>query len=276
MAVKRYKPTTPGRRGMTSADTRDVQSVKPKKSLVGAKKSSTGRNHSGRITSRRRGGGAKRRQRRVSYQLPEGAEGWIQSIEYDPNRSSHVALVRLDSGEHVYIIAGSKMRTGQRVAAGEEAPVKAGNRLPLAAIPLGSSIYNIELKVGGGGQLVRSAGARARLTSKEGDWAHVRLPSGEVRLIHLHAYATLGNVGNEQHQNVKVGSAGRNRRRGKRPSVRGKAMNPADHPMGGGEGLTGPGRLPRTPWGSLAIGKKTRKRKRGSQQIVRGRKQKKR
>lgn len=249
---------------------------RPVKSLTSAPKSQTGRNHQGRVTTRHRGGGAKRRYRMVEFRPQDGMEATVESIEYDPNRSSHIALVRKRDNSYAYVLAGSGMGVGTTVKVGPQAEVRPGNRLPLSQIPLGSAIYNVELTQGKGGQLVRSAGARAQLSSREGDWAYVRLPSGEVRLIHQQCYATLGNVGNEQHQNVKVGSAGSSRRRGRRPSVRGKAMNPADHPMGGGEGLTGPGRLPRTPWGKPAIGKKTRRRKRGSNMIVRGRKQKKR
>ena len=276
MAVEQYKPTTPARRGMTTADNSDVTNSKPRKSLTATQRSKAGRNNTGRITTRHRGGGVKRRYRLIDYKLAPGTKATVESIEYDPNRTSHVALVKIDTDQYAYIIAGSKMKVGDEIEVGEEVAIRPGNRMPLAEIPLGSSIYNIEMTQGKGGQLVRSAGARARLTSKEGDWGYVRLPSGEVRLIHLKCYATLGNVGNEQHQNIKVGSAGRNRRKGKRPSVRGKAMNPADHHMGGGEGKTGPGRIPKTPWGKTAIGKKTRSRKRGSDMIVRSRHKRKR
>lgn len=277
MAIKHYKPTTPGRRGMTTQDTSGLSRNKPMKSLTATKKSTAGRSNTGQITTRHRGGsGVKRRYRVVDFKLKPGTQAVVESIEYDPNRSAHIALVKIDGGKYAYILAGNKMKLGDKVAAGDEIEVKPGNRLPLKSIPTGSTIYNIELTAGRGGQLVRSAGGRAQLQSKEGDWAFVRLPSGEVRLIHLNCYATLGSVGNEQQQNVKIGKAGRNRLKGKRPSVRGKAMNPADHPMGGGEGLSGPGRLPRTPWGKMAIGKKTRRRKRGSGQIVRKRSKKRR
>lgn len=272
MAVRPHKPTTPGRRGMTTQDTSTITTKNPRKGLTKPTNKRAGRNSTGKITTRHRGGGAKRRYRQVAFKLQDGTSATVESIEYDPNRSARVALVKTADEQYAYILAGSQMKTGDKITVGPEAEVKPGNRLPLRSIPLGSTVYNVELTEGSGGQLVRSAGARAQLTSKEGNYAYVRLPSGEVRLIHQNCYATLGSVGNEQHQNVKQGSAGRNRRRGKRPTVRGKAMNPADHPMGGGEGLSGPGRLPRTPWGKPAIGKKTRRRKRGNEMIVRGRK----
>lgn len=276
MAIQSYKPTTPARRGMTSADTSAITSKKPMKKLTTTKKKQSGRNSSGKITTRHQGGGAKQRYRIIDFKLKAGQKAEVETIEYDPNRSAYVALIKDSDGEYAYILAGSKMKVGDAITVGEDAPIKPGNRLPLGSIPLGSAVYNIELTIGKGGQLVRSAGARAQLTSKEGDWAFIRLPSGEVRLIHQNCYATLGSVGNEQHQNIKIGSAGRNRRKGKRPSVRGKAMNPADHPMGGGEGLSGPGRLPRTPTGKIAIGRKTRRRKRGNDLIIRKRSKKRR
>ncbi len=271
MAVEKYKPTTPGRRDMTSQDTSSITAKKPKKSLTAPKQRISGRGNDGKITTRHRGGGSKRKYRQVDFRLQDGIKGVVESIEYDPNRTARIALIKTEDEQYAYILAGAKMSVGDKIEAGSEAAIKPGNRLPLASIPLGSSIYNIEMHIGKGGQLVRSAGARAQLTSKEGEYAFVRLPSGEVRLIHQNCYATLGSVGNEQHQNITIGSAGRNRRKGKRPSVRGKAMNPVDHPMGGGEGLSGPGRLPRTPTGKIAIGKKTRRRKRGQELIVRSR-----
>lgn len=275
MAVSPHKPTTPARRGMSTADTQALTHKRSHKSLTTTRKPRAGRSHGGQITVRRQGSGAKRRYRLVDFRPEDGMQATVEAIEYDPNRSSNVALVRREDDSRAYLLAGSGMRVGDTVSVGPDADITSGNRLPLSHIPLGSSIYNIELTRGRGGQLVRSAGARAQLASREGEWAHIRLPSGEVRLIHQQCYATLGNVGNEQHQNIKVGSAGRNRHKGKRPSVRGKAMNPIDHPHGGGEGQT-MGRIPRTPWGKSAIGKKTRRRKRGSQLIVRGRKRKKR
>lgn len=272
MAVKQYKPTTPSRRGMTSRDTSAVTKKKPTKSLTTPRKGAVGRNVAGRITTRHRSRGAKKQYRLVDFRGAEGAYK-VESIEYDPNRSANVALIRnTETDKPYYVLAAAKMKAGAKITVGEEGAIKTGNRLKLSNIPTGSVIYNIELTPGRGGQLVRTAGARAQLTAREDDWAQVKLPSGEVRLIHLDCYATLGSVGNEQHGNIKWGSAGRRRRLGHRPNVRGKAMNPADHHMGGGEGLSGPGRLPKTPWGKMAIGKKTRRRKSTSKYIVRNRK----
>lgn len=272
MAVKQYKPTTPARRGMTSRDTSKVTKKKPAKALLAPKQRTSGRNTQGRITTRHRGGGAKRHYRLVDFRGHPGTYR-VEAIEYDPNRSANIALIQdQSSGKQYYVLAGSGMKTGTTITVGEETDIKPGNRLRLANMPLGSFIYNVEVVAGKGGQLARSAGAQAQLVAREGDWAQIKLPSGEVRLIHVTCYATLGSVGNEQHQNIKWGSAGRRRRLGRRPSVRGKAMNPADHPMGGGEGLSGPGRLPRTPWGKIAIGKKTRRRKFTDKYVVRNRK----
>jgi large subunit ribosomal protein L2 len=271
MAVKKYKPTTPARRDMNAEDTSSLTRSHPSKNLTRAHKSRSGRSTRGSVTMRRRGGGAKRRYRPVDFDLPPGTDAVVEAIEYDPNRSSHIALIRHADGSQAYVLAGNRLGVGDRIQAGEDVPVAQGNRMPLGQIPLGSNVYNVEVIQRRGGQLARGAGARARVTARGEDSVYVQLPSGEVRLIHRGCYATLGTVGNEQHQNVKVGNAGRNRRKGRRPSVRGKAMNPADHPMGGGEGLTKPGRLPRTPWGKPAIGKKTRHRQRGNDAIVRRR-----
>lgn len=263
-------------RNKTTEHTQNLTRQTPQKSLTRSNKKQAGRSQEGTITVRRRGGGAKRRYRMVEFGLEPGTEATVESIEYDPNRSSHIALLRDSEGGSSYVLAGGRMRVGDRVSAGEDVSIQPGNRLPLSQIPLGSAVYNVELTKGKGGQLVRSAGTKAQVTSKEGDYVYVRMPSGEVRLIHRECCATLGHVGNEQHQNVKGGNAGRSRRKGRRPSVRGKAMNPIDHPMGGGEGLTKPGRLPRTPWGKPAIGKKTRHRKRGNDAIIRRRSKKRR
>ena len=195
----------------------------------------------------------------------------IIALEYDPNRSANIALVRLDNGSKAYVLATANMVVGSSIASGPDAEIKSGNRLKLKDIPIGSVICNIEMQPGRGGQLARSAGARAQLAAREGDWAQIKLPSGEVRLIHTNCMATVGQIGNADHQNITIGSAGRKRRMGWRPSVRGKAMNPSDHPMGGGEGLSGPGRIPRTPWGKVAMGLKTRRRKSTSAMIIRGR-----
>jgi large subunit ribosomal protein L2 len=271
MAIKTYKPTTPGRRGMTTQDTAMVTAKKPVRSLIRVKKSVAGRNNMGRITTRHRGGGVKKFYRLVNFKLASGAVAKVEAIEYDPNRSARIARVKDQHGLYHYLIAGNDMKVGQTISSGAEAPVESHNRLPLKNIPAGSFVYNIELQAGKGGQMVRSAGSKAQLVAKEGDYAQLRLPSGEVRKVRLECMASIGTVGNEQHQNIKAGSAGRRRHMGWRPSVHGKAMNPADHPMGGGEGKTGPGRIPKTPWGKVAIGLKTRRRKQTSKLIVRSR-----
>ena len=274
MAVRLYKPTTPGRRNMTSADLSAVTKKKPEKSLLVSRKAGSGRNNQGKITIRHRGGGVKRYYRLVDFRLVPGFKGAVTAIEYDPNRSSNIALVQLDNGKKAYIIAGSGMTVGQRIESGADAEIRKGNRLPLANIPVGTQIYNIELVLGKGGQIARSAGVKAQLVAKEDEFCQVRLPSGEVRLVHQNCMATIGTVGNEAHQNIKYGSAGRRRRLGWRPSVRGKAMNPVDHPHGGGEGGTSIALRVggKTPWGKPALGLKTRRRKLTDAMIVRGRK----
>ena len=276
MAIRAFKPTTPGRRGMTTADTSMVTHKKPVRSLLKVKKSNAGRNNMGRITTRHRGGGVKQFYRLVNHRLAEGIEATVEGIEYDPNRSARIARVKDQHGLYHYLVASSDMKIGVKLGSGKEAAVEPGNRLPLSHIPAGTFIYNIELTPGKGGQMVRSAGTKAQLIAKEADYAQVRLPSGEVRKVRVECMATLGTVGNEQHQNVKLGSAGRRRRLGWRPSVHGKAMNPSDHPMGGGEGNTGPGRHPKTPWGKPAIGYKTRRRQSTTKYIVRSRHEAKR
>jgi large subunit ribosomal protein L2 len=277
MAIRLYKPTTPGRRGMTTADRDGLTKKKPEKSLLVAKKAGSGRNNQGKITVRHRGGGVKRHYRLVDFDFKSVASAIVTALEYDPNRSAHIALVQIDGGKKAYIIAGSGMKVGDELASGHEAAIRVGNRLPLKNIPGGTQIYNIELVLGKGGQLVRSAGAKAQLVSKESDRAgfvQVRLPSGEVRLVHEECQATIGMVGNEAHQNIKYGSAGRRRRLGWRPSVRGSAMNPVDHPHGGGEGAQATSIYKygqKTPWGKPALGLKTRRRKLTDDMIVRGR-----
>jgi large subunit ribosomal protein L2 len=271
MAIKLYKPTTPARRGMTTADTSAITKKKPEKSLLVAKKVGSGRNNQGKITVRHRGGGVKRFYRLVDFRLL-GATGTVEAIEYDPNRSARIALLKLDDGSKAYILAGSGMRVGARIESGGDAEIRRGNRLPLGKIPVGTQIYNIELVLGRGGQIARSAGAKAQLVAKEGEFCQVRLPSGEVRMVHENCMATIGTVGNEAHQNIKWGSAGRRRRLGWRPTVRGSAMNPVDHPHGGGEGQQSVGMNPKTPWGKPALGYKTRNRKLTDAMIVRGRK----
>lgn len=278
MAIKLYNPTTPARRGMTTQDTEILTKGKrPEKSLLVAKKAGSGRNNQGKITVRHRGGGVKRHYRLVDFDFKSVASATIEAIEYDPNRSSHIALVRIEGGKLAYILAGSGMKVGDQLASGAEADIRKGNRLPLANIPAGTQIYNIELVLGKGGQIARSAGTKASLVSKESTkpgFVQVKLPSGEVRLVHENCQATIGTVGNEQHQNIKWGSAGRRRHMGWRPAVRGKAMNPVDHPHGGGEGAQ-PTAIykygQKTPWGKPALGLKTRRRKSTDAMIIRGR-----
>jgi large subunit ribosomal protein L2 len=272
MAIKAYNPTTPGRRGMTSQDTSEITTKKPLRSLLVAKRRTNGRNNQGRITTRHKGGGARRFYRLVNFNLEAGLTATIEHIEYDPNRSARIARIKDDKGTYHYILEAKDMKVGQTITSGEEAPIENGNRLPLKSIPVGSVIHAIELQPGRGAQIVRSAGNSAQLMAKEGEYAQVRLPSGEVRLVNLACTASLGVVGNEQHQNIKIGKAGRSRHKGIRPSVRGVVMNAVDHPHGGGDG--GRHRMakaPRTPWGQKTLGYKTRRRKSTSNMIVRSR-----
>lgn len=277
MAIKAYKPTTPGRRNMTSQDFADITTRTPLKSLTKIKKSTAGRNNQGRITTRHRGGGVKRMYRLMNHQLAAGTTAVVEHIEYDPNRSARIARIKDQHGLYHYIIASRDMGVGTKIESGATAPVEAGNRLPLANIPVGSQIYGIEIQAGKGGQMVRSAGTKAQLMAKEGNYAQVRMPSGEVRKFRLECMASLGVVGNEQHQNVKIGSAGRKRRMGIRPGVRGVVMNAVDHPHGGGDGgRHGTGKAPRTPWGQLTLGYRTRRRKSTDKDIVKTRHEAKR
>jgi large subunit ribosomal protein L2 len=272
MAVKQYNPTTPGRRGMTSQDTSTITTNKPLRSLLVVKKRTNGRNNQGRITTRHRGGGARRFYRLVNFGLADGVSAVIEHIEYDPNRSARIARIKEENGTYHYILASNGMKVGQTVTSGAEAPIEPGNRLPLKNIPVGSTIHGIELQPGRGAQMVRSAGNGAQLMAKEGAYAQVRLPSGEVRMINVECTASLGTVGNEQHQNIKVGKAGRSRHKGIRPTVRGVVMNAVDHPHGGGDGgRHGPAKAPRTPWGQKTLGYKTRRRKSTTKFIVRSR-----
>lgn len=277
MAVKLLKQNTSARRNMSIADFSVVTKKRPEKSLIVKRKQKSGRNNQGKITIRHRGGGVKRHIRMVDFKLDDVENAKIIAIEYDPNRTAHLALVQLEDGTKAYIPATTTMRVGKTLNAGKDAEIKAGNRLPLKHIPVGSVICNIEMRIGGGAQIARSAGARAQLAAKEGKFVQIKLPSGEVRLIHQDCKATLGQVGNIDHQNIKIGSAGRKRKMGRRPQVRGKAMNPVDHPHGGGEGSNPIGlKHPKTPWGKPALGKKTRRRKSTDNMIVRGRKKGKR
>lgn len=262
MAIKVYNPTTPGRRNMTTQDMSEVTTRKPLKSLLKSKKQNAGRNNAGRITVRHRGGGVKRHHRLMTHNMPAGMVSTIEEIEYDPNRSARIARIKDQNDLYHYILADTSMFVGKVITSGADAPVESSNRMPLANIPIGSQIYAIEINPGKGAQMVRSAGTKAQLMAKEGDYAQVRLPSGEVRKIRVECTAAIGIVGNIQHQNVKIGSAGRNRRKGKRPGVRGVVMNAADHPHGGGDGgRHGAGKAPRTPWGQLTLGYRTRRRK---------------
>ena len=277
MAVKALKPNTPGQRGMTTQDFDEVTAKKPVKSLVSIKKGSVGRNNQGRITTRHRGGGVRRYYRHINFNLPAGTKAVVEEIEYDPNRSARIARLKDQNGTYHYIIAAQGLKKGQKVTSDEEASISTANRLPLKNIPTGSTIYAIELQPGRGAQLVRSAGNGAQLVAKEGDYAQVKLPSGEVRKVHINCSAHIGNVGNVQHQNVKIGKAGRNRRKGIRPSVRGVVMNAVDHPHGGGDGgRHRMGKAPRTPWGQKTLGFKTRSRKVSNSFIVKSRHQAKR
>lgn len=277
MAIIAYKPTTNGRRGMTSQDFSDITTKKPLKSLTKIKKSTAGRNNTGRITTRHRGGGVKQMYRLMNHRLAPGITATIEQIEYDPNRSARIARIRDQHGLYHYVIADKDMKVGKTIQSGAEAPVETSNRMPLANIPVGTQIYAIELQAGKGAQVVRSAGTKAQLMAKEGNHAQVRMPSGEVRRFRIECSATIGVVGNEQHQNVKIGSAGRKRRMGIRPTVRGVVMNAADHPHGGGDGgRHGSGKPPRTPWGQLTLGYRTRRRKDTGKMIVRSRHEAKR
>ncbi|HHT69146.1 MAG TPA: 50S ribosomal protein L2 [Firmicutes bacterium] len=274
MAIKKYKPTTPGRRNMTGYTFEEITKKEPEKSLVVSLKSTGGRNAEGRITARHRGGGHKRKYRIIDFKRnKDGIPANVAAIEYDPNRSARIALLHYLDGEKRYILAPAGLKVGDQVESGPDADVKPGNALPLANIPLGSVIHNIELQPGKGAQMVRSAGASAQLMAKEGSYATVRLPSGEFRMVLQACRATIGQVGNVEHENMVVGKAGRSRYLGKRPHVRGVAMNPVDHPHGGGEGKAPIGRPgPVTPWGKPALGSRTRKKKASDSLIVRRRK----
>jgi large subunit ribosomal protein L2 len=273
MALRKHKPTTPGRRFATWSDRAEVTKGEPEKSLTEGLSKSGGRNKHGRITSRHRGGGAKRRYRRIDFKrTKDGVPAKVAAIEYDPNRSAYIALLHYADGDKRYILAPSRLRVGATVASGEGADIAVGNALPIRAIPTGTTVHNVELRPGRGGQLGRSAGTAIQLVAKEGRMATLRLPSGEMRMVSVDCRATVGAIGNAEHQNVDLGKAGRARHKGKRPQTRGTAMNPVDHPHGGGEGSTTPGRHPVTPWGVPTLGYRTRKKnKQSDRYIVRGR-----
>jgi large subunit ribosomal protein L2 len=271
--VQQYKPTSPGRRGMSGYTFEEITATRPEKSLTQPLKKTGGRNNMGRITVRHRGGGAKRLYRIIDWKRNKlGVAAQVRTIEYDPNRSARIALLEYADGEKRYILAPVGLRVGQQVMSGPDAEFMPGNALALRDIPVGTVIHNIELQPGRGGQIVRSAGVGAQLMAKEGTWAQVRLPSGEVRRVHVTCMATIGQVGNPEHGTIKLGKAGRSRHLGRRPHVRGSAMNPRDHPHGGGEGKAPIGGQPQTPWGKPAMGYKTRRNKSTDKYIVRRRK----
>ncbi len=276
MGIKSYKPTSPARRYYTGSDFKELtKGKKVEKKLTEGQSRSGGRNAHGRITSRFRGGGHKQAYRIIDWKRDKvGVPATVASIEYDPNRTARIALLNYADGDKRYILAPDGLKKGDKIVSSRNADIKPGNSMPLRYIPLGTLIHNVEMKKGKGGQMVRSAGAGASLMAKDGDYAQVRLPSGEVRMVHQDCHATLGQVSNIDHQNISLGKAGRTRWLGKRPHQRGVTMNPVDHPMGGGEGRTSGGRHPCSPWGQLAKGLKTRNNKRTDNMIVKRRGQK--
>jgi large subunit ribosomal protein L2 len=269
MALKKYKPTTPSRRHMVTSAFEEITKSTPERSLLRPKKSTGGRNSSGRLTTRHKGGGHKRRYRLIDFKRKKhGIPAKVAAIEYDPNRSARIALLHYVDGAKSYIVAPADLEVGTMVCSGPDVEPSVGNALPLEKIPLGTTIHNIELQPGCGAQIARSAGTSAQLMSREGDFANLKMPSGEVRRIRTNCYATIGAVGNGDHENIVSGKAGRKRWLGVRPTVRGVAMNPVDHPMGGGEGRTSGGGHPTSPWGTLSKGKRTRCKKKASTQYI--------
>jgi large subunit ribosomal protein L2 len=269
MPVRKYKPTSPGRRFMATASFEEITATEPEKSLLEKLPSHAGRNNQGKVTVRHRGGDGRRAYRKIDFKRDKhGVPGKVATIEYDPNRTARIALIHYRDGEKRYILAPLGLKVGDPIMSGPDAPIRVGNSLPLERIPVGSTIHNIELTLGRGGQLVRSAGTSAQLLAKEGSYAVVRMPSSELRRVHVRCQATLGQVGNLEHENESGGKAGRSRWLGKRPEVRGSTMNPVDHPHGGGEGKTGPGGNPKTPWGKPALGLRTRKTKKKSNKLI--------
>jgi large subunit ribosomal protein L2 len=273
MAIRKYKPTSAGRRRMSVSTFDEITRARPERSLVEGRVTKTGgRNVNGRITMWQRGGGHKRRYRRIDFRREKyGIPAKVAAIEYDPNRSANIALLHYRDGEKRYIPAPTGVKVGDELVSGPDAEIRPGNAMQLGSIPLGSVVHAIEMKPGKGAQLVRAAGGSAQLMAREGDYATLRMPSGENRLIHVRCQATIGQVGNTDHENQRVGKAGRSRWRGRRPNVRGVAMNPVDHPMGGGEGRSSGGRHPCTPWGKPTKGHKTRKKRRSDKYIVKRR-----
>lgn len=274
MALKEYKPITAGLRGRIDLRKDEITCRKPEKSLTTGVKKRAGRDSRGRISVRGQGGGHKQRYRKIDFKRDKhGIPGTVRSIEYDPNRSANIALIFYADGEKRYIIAPKGLKVGQNIVSGEKASLDVANALPLSAIPVGFTVHNIELTIGRGGQMARSAGSAALVTAKEGDYVTIKLPSGETRMVHNKCYATIGEVGNDDHMNTSLGKAGRSRWRGIRPTVRGMAMNPVDHPLGGGEGR-GKGRNPVTPWGQPCRGYKTRKKRKPSTSFIVSRRKK--
>ena len=269
MSIKAYRPTTPAQRQKTTQDFDQITTRKPMKSLLASKKQMAGKNNQGRITVRHRGGGVKRHYRILTYKLPTDSKFEICEIEYDPNRSARIARIKDQNNKYYYVIADSSMRKGATFETGNTAAVETSNRMPIENIPVGTFIYAIELTPGRGAQIVRSAGTKAQLMAKENGYATIKLPSGEMRKVLINCEASIGVVGNEQHQNIKIGAAGRRRRKGIRPTVRGVVMNATDHPHGGGDGgRHGTGKAPRTPWGQLTLGYRTRRNKKTNKMIV--------
>ena len=272
MAIKTYRPVTPGQRQKTTEDYDQITTKKPMKALLASKKQQAGRNNQGRITVRHRGGGVKRHYRIITYKLPHNLTFTVEEIEYDPNRSARIARVKDENGVYYYVIADNKMKKGSTFKTGKKAEIETSSRTALENIPVGTFVYAIELAPGKGAQMVRAAGTSAQLMAKEGGYATLKMPSGEVRKVLSAREASIGTVSNEQHQNIKIGSAGRRRRKGIRPTVRGVVMNAADHPHGGGDGgRHGSGKAPRTPWGQLTLGYRTRRNKKTNKMIVRSR-----
>ena len=273
MPLKKYRPTSPGRRFVSTIDFSELSAVEPQRALLEVRKKHSGRNFNGHITVRHKGGGTRRQYRLIDFKrAKDGIPAKVATIEYDPNRSARIALLHYRDGEKRYILAPLGLQVGDLVESGPGADIKTGNALPIKNIPVGTMIHNIELRPGQGGKLVRSAGVGAQLMAKEEQYSQIRMPSGEVRKVHIDCRATIGQLGNIDHENQIIGKAGRSRHLGKRPSVRGIAMNPVDHPHGGGEARSTSGRPPTTPWGQMTMGKKTRRNKRTATMIVRRRK----
>ena len=269
MAIRKINPTSPGQRGMTRSDFAEITTDKPEKSLLRALKKKSGRNNTGRITCRHKGGGVKQAYRRIDFKRTKfDIEGTVKTIEYDPNRNVRISLVVYADGEKRYILTPETLKVGDKIKSGNNADINVGNALPLEMIPLGTNVHNIEMVPGNGGIMVRSAGASAQLMAKEGDYVTLKLPSSEMRMVRKECLATIGVLGNSEFKNLKIGKAGRTRYLGIRPTVRGVTMNPCDHPHGGGEGKTGPGGHPKTPWGKPALGYKTRNKKKASSRLI--------